>query len=115
MQVWIEETRKVLADQLIGKRFAYVSKHGGTSFGVIQEVGVTHKMRLDQHTEKVAMHVLGKISPKFEETDHPGKAKHGHIKWSGKTAKFWILSENRVSYDLDEIYVLNGDEEVTVA
>jgi hypothetical protein len=103
---WIDETRKMLADQLIGKRFAYISKHGGTTFGTVTEVGATHRLRMDQHTEKVVGHKLSKISPKMQEIEHPGDAPEGLTKWSGRTAKFWVLSENRVSYDLDEIYIV---------
>jgi hypothetical protein len=103
---WIEETRKTLADQLIGKSFAYVSKYGGTTFGMVTEVGATHRMRMDQHTEKVVSHKMSKISPKIEEMGHPGEAPEGLTKWSGRTVKFWVLSENRVPYDLDEIYIV---------
>jgi len=103
---WIDETRKVLADQLVGKHFAYVSKYGGTTFGTVAEVGATHRMRMDQHTEKVVGHKLSKISPKWEETEHPGEAPECLTKWSGRTAKFWVLSENRAEYDLDEIYII---------
>lgn len=112
----IIELQDLMETHYVGKRFVYESKYGGYAFGVVKSIDVSSTFRFDDEYNTV-INSLAKenVNPRMlnkEPNDlHKflARKQNPDIKptWFGSRPTIRIKSENNISYDLSEIYILS--------
>ena len=106
----IDPVRESLAKCLIGKGFRYQTRYNGEVFGTIKEVGIEHIMAFDQATENAVAKLMTSMGHKGMEGDNDQVAAKPGPKWTGIKIKPFIISEQGISYGLDEVHILSKYE-----
>lgn len=106
----IDPIRESLANCLIGKKFRYQTRYNGEVFGTIKEVGIEHVMAFDQATENGIAKLMTSMGHKGMESDSDPVATKPGPKWAGIKIKPFIISEQGISYELDEVHILSKYE-----
>lgn len=106
----IDPIRESLSRSLIGKRFRYQTHYNGEVFGVIKDIGIEHIMAFDQITESgIAKLLTSKGHKDLPSKESPVTTAPGP-KWAGIKIRPFIISEQGISYGLDEVHILSKYE-----
>ena len=98
--------RKILTEELEGKKFVYVSKYGGEIFSKVSSVSVGYTISMDKESGRKFKVGLSKRTQKvkLEETDK--KPIEVENTWSGQKYKIEVVTPNGNYYNLNEIYFI---------
>lgn len=95
----VESLRTAYKSTIIGRDFVYISKYGGETFGNVRDILVRLEWKDDNETTEDTIQFLysGKKRKKGESNSR---------RYRGYRPEVRIISQNNVSYSLDEIYII---------
>ena len=110
----MDGVKSLLEKMWVGKRFVYISKYGGETFGEIESVRISMKMKFDSDSNRVIKNIVDKKSKNqhnmrnlHEMSAIKNHKKENGFKWIGTRPNISIFSTNGQMYKLNEIYILN--------
>jgi len=97
-------------EELIGKKFVYVSKYGGYTFGEVADIFTTTSIMWDKETSKQFTWAVKQA--KCRKTDEPLPVRDPAVpKFSSSNNKIQVKTTNGNVYELNELHFLSKGPE----
>ena len=98
-------------EELVGKKFVYVTKYGGYTFGEIASVFTSTSLTCDKETSKLVSWSVRQS--KGVKSDKPKPERDSNVpKFSGWNNTIHIKTVNGIVYELSELILLDEDSKV---
>jgi len=108
----IDPIREGLSRSLVGKGFRYQTRYNGEVFGTITEIGIEHIMAFDQTIENSISKLMTSMGHKGLDHENDQAIATSGPKWAGIKIRPFIISEQGISYGLDEVHILSKYEPI---